>query len=217
MVMAAEMNLLVASAAPRGAKQTYALVDEWAPPSDADKLPFDRDRALLELTHRYFTSHGPATIGDFAWWSGIGAAETRRAIAANGSALEKLDVAGEEFWWATDVGGSADSPPSPTVYLMQAYDEYVVAYRSPRTPINLAGLASPSVLQRPPFYHAVFVDTQLVGFWRRLSAKSGYRVELSLLRKLTARENEALEEEVARYAAFVEQPVVLDSARTIGT
>jgi hypothetical protein len=209
LVMAAEMSLLIASGAPRDNKQTYALLDEFAPRTSADDQPFDRDAALEQLTLRYFTSHGPATIGDFTWWSGIGQSETKRGIEANGAALEQIDVAGERFWWAGDRGGSADPPPSPTVHLMQAYDEYVVAYKSPRTPINVAGLASPAVLQRPPFYHAIFVDTQLVGFWRRLTAKRGFTIDRVMLRDLNDSEHAALEAEAARYSAFVETPVTL--------
>ena len=207
-VIAAEMNLLVASGAPRpGNKQTYALLDEFAPPTATDRQPFDRDRALASLTLRYFTSHGPATVGDFTWWCGISAADTKRGLDINNGKLETLSVAGEQMWWAGDRGGPADAPPSPTVYLMQAYDEYVVAYKSPRTAINVAGLASPAVLQRPPFYHAVFVDTQLVGFWRRLTDKNGYKVETTLLRPLTADENAAYAAELERYSEFVERPV----------
>jgi hypothetical protein len=207
MVMAAEMSLLIASAAPRADKQTYALLDDWVPPTAKDAAPFDRDRALADLALRYFTSHGPATAGDFSWWSGLTMADTKRALAMSSSELESIDVGGQPFWWAGDMGGSADSPVSPTVHLMQAYDEYVVAYRSPRTPINLAGLASPSVLQRPPFYHAVFVDTQLVGFWRRLKTTKGYRVETSLLRELSSGEQDAFRVELARYSDFVQLPV----------
>ena len=207
MVIAAEMDCILASAAPRGSKQTYALLDEFAPPTAADREPFDRDRALAALTVRYFTSHGPATIADFTWWSGISQANTKRGLAINGAALEQIDVAGEHFWWAGDRGGSAGSPISPTVHLMQAYDEYVVAYKSPRTPINVAGLTSPAVLQRPPFYHAVFIDTQIVGFWRRLNARDGYRVETTMLRSLNERERKAFEAELERYSAFVQVPV----------
>jgi len=206
--MAAEMNLLIASAAPRpNGKQTYALLDDFAPPTATDQEPFDPDRALANLTLRFFTSHGPATIGDFTWWSGISAAQTKRGLDINTGKLEPLSVAGEHMWWAGDRGGRADAPPSPTVYLMQAYDEYVVAYKSPRTAINVAGLASPAVLQRPPFYHAVFVDTQLVGFWRRLSDKGGYRVETTMLRPLTSAELDAYAAELERYSEFVERPV----------
>ncbi len=212
MVIAAEMGCILASAAPRGTKQTYALLDEFAPPTAADKQPFDRDQALAALTLRYFTSHGPATIADFTWWSGVSQVETRRGLAINGMALEPIDAAGERFWWAGDRGGSAaPAPVSPTVHLMQAYDEYVVAYKSPRTPINVAGLTSPAVLQRPPFYHAVFVDSQVVGFWRRLNANTGYRVETTMLRQLSPREQDAFDAELERYSAFVQQPVELMS------
>jgi hypothetical protein len=208
-VMAAEKALLLGSGPVRDGKQTYALLDEWVPPTAADREPFDRDAALARLTLRYFTSHGPATIGDFVWWSSLTTADTKRGIEMNGSAVEELDVAGERFWWAGDRGGSADPPVSPTVRLMQAYDEYVVAYKSPRTPINVAGLASPAVLQRPPFYHAIFVDTQLVGFWRRLTAKQGFTIDRVMLRDLNSAEQSALEAEVGRYSDFVERPVTL--------
>lgn len=208
-VMAAEKNLLLGSGPVRDGKQTYALLDEWVPPTAADAEPLDRDTALAMLTLRFFTSHGPATIGDFTWWSSLTTADAKRGIEANGSELEQIDVAGERFWWAGDRGGSADPPPSPTVHLMQAYDEFVVAYKSPRTPINVAGLASPAVLQRPPFYHAIFVDTQLVGFWRRLTAKRGFTIDRVMLRDLNDTEHAALEAEAARYSAFVETPVTL--------
>src|SRR4051812_870610 len=207
-VMAAELSLLIASGPPSPeGKPTYALLDEFAPPTAQDLQPFDRELALKELTHRFFTSHGPATIGDFVWWSGVNGAATKRGIALNGPALESFDVAGEPFWWAGDVGGSADSPPSPAVHLMQAYDEYVVAYKSPRTPINVAGLSSPAVLQVPPFFHGIFVDSQVVGFWRRATAKDGYRIDTTMLRPLDAREHVAFGREVQRYSDFVQRPV----------
>jgi hypothetical protein len=207
--MSAELSGLMASGVPRGRQQTFALLDEWAPPTARDKQPFDREAAANDLVLRFFTSHGPATFGDFVWWSGLTIGDAKRGIAASGGALEELDVAGERFWWAGDRGGSADSPPSPQVFLMQAYDEYVVAYRAPRTPINLAGLTSDNVLQRPPYSHTVVIDTQIAGFWRRSSAGDGYRVDVNLLRTLTSQETAALQAETERYAQFVQRPVSL--------
>ena len=48
-------------------EQEYILLDDWV------KNPRDLsgDEALAELTLRYFVSHGPATIQDFARWSGL--------------------------------------------------------------------------------------------------------------------------------------------------
>ncbi len=65
--------------APHDGKQpTFALLDEWLP---ASHLP-ERDEALAELARRYFTSHGPATLQDFTWWSGLPAADARRGVEA---------------------------------------------------------------------------------------------------------------------------------------
>jgi hypothetical protein len=35
---------------------------------------------LAELTKRFFTSRGPATIYDFAWWSGLSVSEAKKGI-----------------------------------------------------------------------------------------------------------------------------------------
>jgi DNA glycosylase AlkZ-like len=218
MVMAAEMACLIASGAPRAGRtsrptdtHTYALLDEVAPPTAADNQPFDRDRALADLTLRYFTSHGPATIADFTWWCALNQADTKRGLQINGHALEELEVDGQRHWWGG--GESADPEPPSAVHLLQAYDEYVVGYRSPRTPINVAGLALPPVLRPPPFFNTVTVDGQVVGYWRRLNDGDGYRIETSLLRPLTRAEQRALSVEVARYSDFAQRPVELASRR----
>jgi len=51
-----------------------------------DSVPKDksmeREDALAELARRYFKSRGPATIGDFIWWSGLLAADARAGLKA---------------------------------------------------------------------------------------------------------------------------------------
>ena len=58
-----------------GDEPTYVRLDEWAP--DAPAL--SRDDARAELVRRYLGGYGPATRADFAAWSGLPAADTRRA------------------------------------------------------------------------------------------------------------------------------------------
>jgi winged helix DNA-binding protein len=206
-VMGAENELLVASGKPKGANQTYALLDEKAPVR-GKAAQFDREHALANLALRYFTGHGPATVGDFTWWSSLTVGDARRGIAANEAALEKLTVEGTDYWWA---GDTADGPDdrSPTVHLLQGYDEYIVGHRAPRDPINIERLASPSMLTRPPYLHALILDGQGTGFWRREPTKDGFAVEMKLLRDLSTREKSALEKAVERYARFVGRRVSL--------
>jgi winged helix DNA-binding protein len=61
----------------QGKQQTFVLLDEWIP--GAKRLA--REEALCELARRYFTSHGPATTHDFAWWSGLLLSDAAEALA----------------------------------------------------------------------------------------------------------------------------------------
>src|SRR6185312_5344038 len=76
MIVRAELDGLVCSGARRGKQFTYALLDERAPHART----LERDEALAELALRYFTSHGPATLQDYVWWSGLAAADARAGL-----------------------------------------------------------------------------------------------------------------------------------------
>ncbi len=67
---------LICFGARRGKQLTFTLFDEWVPQSKA----IERDEALAELAKRYFTSHGPATLNDFIWWSGLRVADARDGL-----------------------------------------------------------------------------------------------------------------------------------------
>lgn len=60
----------------QGKQQTFVLLEEWVPESRG----LLRDEALAELALRYFTSHGPATISDYAWWSGLTVRDARAGL-----------------------------------------------------------------------------------------------------------------------------------------
>ena len=72
-ILQAELDMVLCSGGLRGKQLTYALLDERAP--RAKSLP--RDAALALLTSRYFRSHGPATVKDYVWWSGLITADCR--------------------------------------------------------------------------------------------------------------------------------------------
>ena len=42
------------------------------------------DEALAELVRRYFTSHGPALVQDFVWWSGLRMVDARAGLRVAG-------------------------------------------------------------------------------------------------------------------------------------
>ena len=119
-LLRAELDGVVCSG-PRSGKQfTYALLEERVTPTK----PLTRDEALAKLTQRYFNSHGPATVPDFVWWSGLTAADAKRGIDL--ADLREDIVAGKTYW----TGRSATTSPSEhSAHLLPAFDEYNVAYK----------------------------------------------------------------------------------------
>jgi len=75
-VMQAELDAVICSGPRRGKQFTYALLDERVPMVRVRS----RDDSLTELARRYFTSHGPAQLHDFAWWSGLSIADARAGL-----------------------------------------------------------------------------------------------------------------------------------------
>src|SRR5438034_1155848 len=75
-LMHAELDGIICSGARRSKQFTYALLDERAPQAGT----LDCEEALAEFARRYFTSHGPATLQDFVWWSGLTVDDARACL-----------------------------------------------------------------------------------------------------------------------------------------
>ena len=84
---------MIGSGGLSGKQQTYALLDERVPAGGR----FDRDDALVELVRRYLTSHGPATVKDMSWWSGLTMTDGRKALELIGEEVRR-EVDGMALW-----------------------------------------------------------------------------------------------------------------------
>jgi hypothetical protein len=196
----AELDALVCSGALRGKQFTYALLEERVPPTRA----VSREEALALLAARYFAGHGPATVRDFGWWSGLTAADARAAVALARPALVSAAVDGLTCWMAP--AGGTRRTRSPAVYLLSNYDEYFVAYK------DRAWTTAASQLRLGPareFPHQLMIDGHLAGSWRRTIGARAAAVEVRPYRGLGAAELRALRAEAERYARFLERPVTL--------
>lgn len=202
-VMRAELDGLIANGVMRGRQHTYALLDERVPAVLARPVP-DPDEALAELTRRYFTSHGPATVKDFAWWSSLTVTQVRRGLALVGSELVREDVEGRGYWFAPGEALPRDRPPR--AHVLQGFDEYLVAYTESWSVTNLAGLPVGTPNENM-LVHPVVLDSQVVGFWRRVVDRRQITAELSLATRLTAGQRRAVEAAFAGYADFAGVPV----------
>jgi hypothetical protein len=194
-LMQAELDAVLCSGAPRGKQQTYALLDERAPGATT----LDRDDALAELVRRYFTAHGPATVKDFAWWSGLTMADGRRGLDMVGGVIEPLTVDSRTYSFAA---GSRRGRARPTALdLVHVYDEIAVSYSESRDVVQ--GSVRTPVLLAGPAMHPVLHDGQVLGRWRRVLGKSSVELEIELGRRLDATATRALEAAARRYGRFL--------------
>jgi winged helix DNA-binding protein len=190
----AELDRVICSGAPRGKQQTYALLDLRAP--GAARLA--KDEAIAELAKRYFTTRGPATLKDFAWWSGLTMADGRRGAADAGIESEVID--GRTYFHA---GWARAKVQSPRFDLVQIYDEIGMAYTESRDQLRGEGLPRPDPA---PYYHSILLDGGLIGHWRRNLKESlkGRTISFDthLFRRLDDAESEALEAAMQRFREY---------------
>lgn len=192
----AELDALICSGPRRGKQFTYALVDERVPETKA----LSREESLAELTRRYFTSHGPATLKDFIWWSGLSVTEARTGLDSVRGELLKETSDGVDYWLSA-------APSKPTlvrnaVHLLPSFDEYFVAYKDRRAAIdsvsNQQSVQSSAVLKAPVVVNGVFV-----GHWKPTVVRSNLTISFDLVSSLNSRDNRALAGAIDRYRDFV--------------
>lgn len=185
---------------PRDGKQhTFVLLDAWLPPSPGRP----REEALAELARRYFTSHGPATVPDFAWWSGLTRTEAAHAVAAAKEQLDEESHGGTTHWFSPVSG---PIPSTRTASLLPAWDEYTVAYRE-RGAILRPEPAARQTRSENVLNPTLVIGGQIVGTWTRSLAGGTARITLRPFGKLSEGDRTKLSRATKRYGAFLQLPV----------
>ena len=192
-----------------GKQQTFALLDEWAPPAKTKP----REEALAELARRYFSSHGPATLQDFAWWSGLRMGDARTALELAKTHLVTETVGEQSYWFSSTARTVKDSPER--VHLLPPYDEYTVAYKDRSAVLDPrhARLASSG---NGIFYPSIVLDGQVVGTWKRELNRGQLLLKPSPFARLNKSETRALASAASRYGDFLGLPVALSSGPVSG-
>lgn len=196
LMMHAELDGLICSG-PRRAKQfTYALLDGRAPQTK----PLDRDEALAELARRYFSSHGPATVRDFAWWSGLTIKDAQRA-AESASELEFSEIDGAVHWTAKL--NNALPSRSACGLLLPNYDEYLIAYKDRAHFIDASRAANIVARSNGAFANHLVIDGCLAGSWSRTCKTNAVLIEVAPYKKLTPAQTRAVTNACDCYGEFL--------------
>ena len=196
LMLRGEMDGIVCSGPVKNGKQTYALLKERVPKGKI----LTREESLAELAKRYFTSHGPATLQDFAWWSGLYAGEMKLAMELIRRTLHSETSGTEKYWFKEN--HSVPVSPKNSVFLLPAFDEFLVSYKDRSA--SLSPVNNPqAVSNNGIFYPVIVVDGKVTGHWTRKKEKSRIMIELSFFSPLSRSIRNHAGDAAKRYARFL--------------
>jgi len=146
-----------------GNQQLLVAFDEWIPVSRT----LERQEGIAEFALRYFRSHGPATLRDFAWWTQIPLTDVRAAFKEISGQLVELEFDDTSYWMSPETASMLDDgvPGQRSVLLLPGFDEFLLGYQD-RSLVLAPGHANKIV----PGGNGVFRKTlvaggEVVGTW----------------------------------------------------
>jgi Winged helix DNA-binding domain len=196
MVMHAELDAVICSGPRRGKQFTYALVDEII---QRNKI-LERDEALTRIAKRYFNGHGPATLSDFAWWSGLTTADAKKGIEGVASSLGREEIDGKVYW--SPKSKQLDIESSEDVILLPTFDEFFVGYSS-FDKSRLGAMQNRKLVLVNPL---IVAEEKVVGSWRREFKGQRVNIEMAIF-DLKATTEEAIIKAAEKYGKFLRMPI----------
>jgi len=197
-LLRAELDGVICSGARQDKQFTYALLDERVPETKAPS----HDQALADLTRRYFTGHGPATLQDFAWWSGLTVKDANSGLDMVQRHLLK-EVIDDKTYWRSAVSLPVKRA-SRVAYLLPAFDEYLISYKD-----RSAAVAGNNSKENVLFNSMIVIDGHVVGSWKRSLAEESVGITLNYFAPASKAERQLVADAADRYGAFLGLTVAL--------
>lgn len=186
-----------------GKQQTYALLKEWAP----QQRHLEHDEALGELARRYFISHGPATLSDFATWAGQPQREAAIGLEIAKPSLASLRIDDKDYWLGRDMRRVPPQALQDT-YLLAGFEEYLLGYKDRSDVMQPEGARL--FYTNGIFFPIVVKDGRTIGSWRRTMNRTRVSVRLMEFEPFTPQIMDEIHDKVQRYSEFVGLPVLFE-------
>jgi len=194
----AELDGLVCSGATKGGKHTYALLEERVKKTH----PITKEEALAKLARKYFTSHGPATLKDFVWWSGLSVSDANHGLEMAKSEFVSVTVDSHTYWLADSFSPSQNDGKS--AYLLPAFDEFIISYKDRSAALSLERF-NKAVSNNGVFRPVIVFNGQVMGVWKRSMKKDKVILETELFEQTDRRLESLIEIAAKQFGYFIEK------------
>lgn len=170
LLMHAELDQLICSGSLNEKKQTYASLPLRVP----EKKLLPKAESLARLAGIYFKSRGPATVYDFAWWSGLSVAEAKQGIEMVKHEFLSQTIE-SNTWWFKDPTSTTEMQKA-TVHLLPAFDEFIISYKNRTAMIALQEYAK-AVSENGIFRPVILLNGKVAGTWKFMVKKEDIDLE----------------------------------------
>jgi hypothetical protein len=204
LLLRAELDGLICSGKIEAGKPKYALLDDRIP----KKEQITKEEALARLARTYFTSHGPATIQDFSWWSGLSAKDCQWSVELVKGKLISEQIEKLTYWFTDSLTTPGEDPNA--FYLLPAYDEYLIGY-SDRSAVLPAGAFTKVVSNNGIFRPVVVVGGRVAGVWKRVIKKEKVRLEVGLFDAFSTNLGDRIDKAGLLYGLFLEKDIEIST------
>lgn len=203
----AELKGLICSGPRRGKQFTYALLEEIVP----RWREFSREEALAKLALKYFTSHGPAQIKDFAWWSGLSVKDATDGVNLIRPKISQTNLNGKIYWFSSESEDLWTDPlnalnSAKQAFLLSIYDEYAIAYKD-RSDISEKRDIERMISMGNALTAVIVLGGKAAGTWKRVFKKRTVEIKLSPFKKLNEDELELIKKAAEYYGKFLNMDV----------
>jgi hypothetical protein len=199
-LMRAELDAIICSGKIINNKNTYALLAKRV----TKKKIFKRDEALSVLAERYFISRGPATVADFAWWSGLSLTDAKKGLNTVEASLEKEKI-NDAIYYFKSPGNIVSL--TPAVFALPAFDEYLISYKN-----RIAVLHSnkKNISVNGIFWPVIIADGKVAGMWSRKIVNDNLHVKTEYFTKPAPTIKNELIKSFSAYANFLQQHLIVN-------
>jgi hypothetical protein len=201
LLMQAELDGVICSGPRQGKQFTYALLEERVAPTKT----VHRTEALTELTQRYFTSRGPATIKDFTTWSGLTVADAKEGVRMLPSKFIKEEINGQEYYFIPNDLSSYNK--IQTSFLMPDYDEYGMSYKDRSVLLVSKNDTLQFRGENPAYNRMIIIDGKIEGTWKRIIKNNTVSIETVPFRPLSKSRQQVLARAIKKYCLFIGKKV----------
>jgi hypothetical protein len=185
-----------------GKEQAFMLLDEWVP----DPWRPDREEALATIALRYFRSHGPTTVKDFAGWTGLPVTDCRRGVAAAGAALATVSVDGTTMHADAALIESYQPKRPAGAWALPGFDEFMLGYKDRAMMLDAEHMAAIIPGGNGVFQPTLVRAGRVIGTWRRAVKRTSVEVTAMPFDKTGPTDRSAIERSFAAYGRFLGMP-----------